>query len=232
MKRNKAFLLAAAVLTAIAFAAPVQADVTIVNGSEVFNAGIGDYHEVSGNMDDSAPGQIMDVLGGQSSPLHDSPTASETRSNDMGDLWTTLDDGGLTTASILGFGFAINETGPTGSNTVVIDELDMWFERANDPDVHFSLNDDNITVTNYTQGQNTAEAIILVDLGFDFMAEYNEFSTEQFTISSDISNTSDGFELYFLSSAFSGGPVIPEPASLGLLGIGGLCLLRRKRRGA
>ncbi len=69
---------------------------------------------------------------------------------------------------------------------------------------------------------------ITVELGFDFMQEYSGTSTEQFTISSNISNASDGYEIYFLSSAFTAAITAPEPISSTLFIVGGATLgLRR-----
>ncbi|MEX2430760.1 MAG: PEP-CTERM sorting domain-containing protein, partial [Dehalococcoidia bacterium] len=76
-----------------------------------------------------------------------------------------------------------------------------------------------------------------VDFGqFDFMSEYDAASTEQLTLSSTIDNTSNGFEIYFLSSSFTANPpapqTIPEPASLALFALGGAALLTGRRRKA
>ena len=71
-----------------------------------------------------------------------------------------------------------------------------------------------------------------VALGFDFMAEYNGTSTEVFSIDSTIDNTSDGFEIYFLSSGFTMNPPIPapEPGTLSPLAVGAIALAASRRR--
>ncbi len=222
MKRNLFCLIFVSLAILLAIATNSSA-VTVSTATDYFDTGIGNYDFISGSESVSSPGMVMDVLGGSMGTLQTNGTESESRSSDMSYLWNTLNSGGITSTTKLVFGFGLNETGSPGSNSVTIDSLNMTFNRASNPAETFSLLSDSITVYNYEQGQNTAEARIAVDLGFDFMQEYNGTSTEQFTISSNISNTSDGFEIYFLSSAYTAA-VVPEPISSTLFIVGGAIL--------
>jgi len=136
---------------------------------------------------------------------------SESQTYQMKDLWNTLNDSGIVSTYTLGFGFDLNETGAPGSNYVKIQSLTMTFELPDDPDnspISFLLdpdgNDFSVNVYNYTQGTQTFEALFRVNLAFDFMSSYNADSTEDFFISSTIDNTSDGPEIYMLSTFGSG----------------------------
>lgn len=195
----------------------------------MFTTGIGNYNFVSGNDASSSPGMVMEVLGGSMGNLQSNGNESETRSWNMSYLYNTLYNGGITSANKLVFGFGLNESGQTGNNYVNIDELNMTFNRASNSPETFSLGSGPITVFNYEQGQTTAEARIAVDLGFDFMQEYSTSSEELFTISSAISNTSDGFEIYFLSSGYTA-TVVPEPVSSTLFIVGAATLGFRRFR--
>ena len=85
---------------------------------------------MAGNVAASSPGQVLEILGGASTPpLQTNGSESNTNTITMGELWDILNAGGITATSRLCFGFALNETGPVGSNWVMITELDMSFER-------------------------------------------------------------------------------------------------------
>ncbi len=208
----------------------ISSAATISSGSDFHNIGVGEYNFVSGNDMASSPGQVLEVLGGTlkgDAKLRKDGNESGTNSIDMSFLYNTLASGGVTWATKLAFGFGLNETGSIGSNSITIDSLNMTFNRQSEPAKTFSLLNNSITILNYEQGQNMAEALISVDLGYDFMQEYDGSSTEQFMISSDISNTSDGFEIYFLSSNFT---IVsnPEPVSSMLFIVGGATLVLRR----
>lgn len=208
--------------------------VTVDEPTDSFTTGIGDFSEISGFEAASSPGQVLEILGGSGSTSAD--FAAGVTLN-MGDLWDILDAGMVGSASILGFGFGINETGPTGSNSVDVTAITLSFELPDTTVQTYDLNmDPTVSVFNYNQGTNTAEAIFFVDLGFDFMSTYNTNSTEDFSAFMTLENTDDGFEILFLGSAFAGGPPppnpMPEPGTLlvltaGLFGIWGATRRRR-----
>ena len=139
----------------------------------------------------------------------------------------SLDTGGVTSTTTLVFGFGLNETGAVGSNSITITDLVMTFELPDQSVLTYDLSPDTVEVFNYEQGQSTAEALFQIDLGFDFMSVYTGASTEAFTISATIDNTSDGFEIFFLSSGYTREPPVPAPPTLALLALG---LLGRRRR--
>jgi hypothetical protein len=86
-----------------------------------------------------------------------------------------------------------------------------------------SNENNTVTVENTAQGASTAEARFQIYLGedFDFMTAYNASSTEKFYIHSSISDTTDGFEIFFLSSAFTASPIIDPSDGFDDLGRGG-----------
>lgn len=152
----------------------------------------------------------------------------QSNTHEMKGLWNTLNDSGIVSTTTLGFGFDLNETGQPGTNYVKIQELVMTFELPDKlSNKSFNLGDDLVHVYNYTQGQETFEAMFQVNLGFDFMNIYNADSVEKFTISSTIDNVSDGPEIYMLSSSFT---AVPIPSTVWILGTGlvGLVGIRRK----
>jgi len=64
----------------------------------------------------------------------------------MGDLWSALNAGGITSARTLVFGFGINETGAPGSNPVDITQLTMTFNKPTGPAEVFDLGSNTVKV--------------------------------------------------------------------------------------
>jgi hypothetical protein len=183
----------------------------------------GSFAMISGNSGASSPGSVLDVL-----QLQKNGSESNTNSISMGSLRTVLSAGGISSTTYLALGFGVNETGPA----VVVTDLVITFERPGGGVDQFSLGADDLRVFNYHQGQSTAEARFIISLGFDFMAEYGNSSSELFGIEATIDNTSDGFEIFFLSSAFTqeaSSAVVPEPATFSLFALG-IVLLTCSRR--
>lgn len=186
---------------------------------------VGDFAVVQGNDESSSPGQVLSLL-----DMANNPTQTSSATVNMGQLWQTLNAEGITSTNSLKFGFGVNETGASGTNSVDITGLTLTFERTGNPNKTFDLGSNTIEVFNFGSGQSTAEARIQVNLGFDFMAEYNSGSTEDFTIASTITGKSDGSELYFLSAGFT---AVPEPSAVFLVGLVAaatmsVCGLRKK----
>ncbi|MEE9606335.1 MAG: PEP-CTERM sorting domain-containing protein [Myxococcota bacterium] len=234
MNARSVRLLLGALALALSPNAVGAATIQIVDGDEAFIP-FGDFAAVAGTTAASSPGQVVEVLGGTSAPtLRRDGSESASNTLAMSVLWNTLSAGGVSSADSLVFGFGINETGPVGSNWVVLTDLLISFERTGGASQSFSLGNDAVQVFNYEQGQNTAEVQFEVALGFDFMAEYSSASTEDFFIHAAVDNTSDGFEVFFLSSGFTLNPptvIAPEPGTFALVGLGlaGLAGLRTRR---
>jgi len=208
----------------------------VIDASEDIHIQVGGFASVRGDDQSSAPGQVLDLLGGPNAPPLQAKGNQTFEANEnwisVQAIRNALTAGGLSTVDRLVIALGVNESGPLGSNSVMVDELDIQLQKANGSFVSFALEPDAVEVYNYRQGQTTAEALFEIDLGFDFMAEYDANSTETLWISSSISQPSNGYEIYFLSTGYTeaaiiaagGGAIVPEP-STGLLLAGGLVLL-------
>ena len=107
-------LIAAVVLSATPL---VSAAAIVINVATDGPVSVPDYAAVSGNTQASAPGQVVEVLGGTfggGASLQNNGSESGTNMVNIGSLRTALDDGGVVSATGLGFGFGLNETGPSG----------------------------------------------------------------------------------------------------------------------
>ena len=145
-----------------------------------------------------------------------------------GDLWTHLDDNGVTSATSLLFGFDTNQ-GP--GETIDIDSLIIKIYDG----LTFSEFNTNETIRVFEYhipGSSVAEANFKIDLGFDFIQKYSASSTDNFFIQATHSNEKAGFDEYFLIGADcenGDGCVIPEPSTILLFTSGVFGLFFRKR---
>jgi hypothetical protein len=152
----------------------------------------------------SSPGEVKEVL-----KLQDNGIETESNTLSIGQLHSTLALQGIVSSNVLVFAFGLNEN--NGSNYVNILDLEMTFQLPGGGSQSYLLdgNEDNtVTVDNTAQGASTAEAQFQVDFDFDFMTAYNASSTEEFYIHSTIDDTTDGFEIFFLSGAFTANPPV------------------------
>jgi hypothetical protein len=173
--------------------------IEIAGPSDTFSP-FAEFLVVRGNPSNSSPGQVVEILGESSAPsLQSNGSESNSNSVAMGAIHAALASAGVVSATNLALGFGLNETGPVGSNSVTITDLQITLERPGGTLVQFSLLSDAVRVFNYNQGQSTAEARFELALGFDFMSEYTAVSTDLLSIQATIDNTSDGFEIFFVS---------------------------------
>lgn len=232
---------------------------------------LGDYTAISGigvgpgDLDAAAqPGvttPVLDLQDGNGNKDTNPTAGVETNDNtlDMGELWDGLDadsniDPTVDVIDTLVFGLEVNETNP--NEPVTVTELTITIEVPEDSTDPLNTNfvtrtytlgtDVNIVPT--SGGNAQAEAKFEIPLldgqgnQFNFFDYYDTNSTEVFTITSTIEGVDDGFERYFLSSAYSLDPpsenpppnVVPEPSLFLMLSliVGGYCpylLWRRKR---
>ncbi len=192
-----------------------------------------DFSEVIGDMlvtgtdhvpGDAGTGQNFEMLRIRSN----SPGGTATNEVQVGEMWDYL--AGIPSVTSLVFGFDVNEPGNSGN--VVIDAL--LFQIG---EIAYTLGDNQVQVNEYLgSGSASAEAYFRIDLPFDFMAQYNAGSTENFFIQATLSDAAGGFEEFFLSrsatQAANEGAPVPEPGTLILAGMGALGLFGLRRRSA
>jgi len=141
-----------------------------------------------------------------------------------GDIWTQLDNAGVSQAWGLEFALNANQTGASPSLTV--ESLSLAIGGIVDP---FTLGaGDSVTVA-FDNGASDVEALFRVGFGFDFFSQYGPTSTETFTLSALHSGANDGSDVYSLNSV----TITPEPLAMTLFFIGGAPIaasLYRKRK--
>ena len=200
---------------------PVHA-VLITDPSDQFTSDIGDYNEVAGVTEAvaSSPGQVLEIVGASGgSDL--AQTGMEMATLTWGDVQNTL-SGSLSSTSLLGFGFSVNQNGP--ADVLVVTQFDIDLD--NDGTVDLSLNSDQIEVTDFNSGTSNAEIRIVADVGFDV---FLQDPADELKITVSQTGDNDGFETLFLSEAFTAD--IPEPvsAAVWLMGLATLQTMVRKR---
>ncbi len=226
--KNHPVLLVAALAMLVATPALLRGDLVIIDSPVAFTAPLPPLGGVFGNDPNSSPGQVAPILNMGNAGQPDSQSGSIT----AGELWTAFNNQGISSISFLNLSFALNETGPIGTNSVDVEDLRLRIEDPNsssnitDVDLDEFM-DNTIRVFNYAQGANTGEAQMIYNLGYDFMTTFNAGSTDLITVDATVTNRSDGFDLFFFDTS---GVVIPEPGSLLVLSACGLGLFVRRRR--
>ncbi len=203
----------------------VYADTVVVDEIGDQFANVGDYELIRGNDPISAPGQVTQILNMGNAGTSDMQSGSLT----AGQLWQFFQSAGFSSIGRIYISLGINETGPVGTNFVNVNQMLIEIENPFGPGNIFTSDldaggDNTVQVFNYHQGTSDAEMVAQALLGFDFMSVFNAASPELVTLTANVSERTDGFEIFFVT--------VPEPstATALLFGVGIFGFLRRRKR--
>lgn len=232
---------ASALAAVLALSQSALGTLVIQTGQESFTAGAGDavgsFYAITGGAAPAPFGGVFDGsagrIAGQIQVKGKGPKEGK-RSLTAGKLWSYLHAQDVASADGLVFGFGLKGGKSGSSDSLTISELTINLKLPGGGSQTFDLMGQTVQVYDYARNGRAAEALFFVDLqGMDFMQTFSARSKEKISITTGFEHTSREFKMFFLGAGFTvppqTSPEIPEPASLGALGAGGLLMLRRRR---